>query len=263
MAVSQFKVKLTHTPKKYSHTTNLILIAACCQAQTVAKDESDATYGAGRNMAATRALVNSRPMRRQKSEDRRKELVLSAAEVLLFEGVHGTTTRVLASRLGVNLATLHYYFEDKNELLLEIYKSIGEDHRSFLTVKMAEPSPIRRRIADLLGVIWQAVEDQREQELIVYEMAIYGIRNEAFAASTRLMQEEWLSHYRDILAQATDLDPAASGTDINGVANLCFTGFTGIILQWLITGDLERARDSVKVLIQSAQMFVAPKTGVV
>jgi AcrR family transcriptional regulator len=178
--------------------------------------------------------------------------------VLLSEGVNGTTTRVLATRLGVNLATLHYYFRDKDEILLEVYKHIGESHRNFLKVKFAKPSPLKAQIADLLTVIWEAVEAQRDQELLVYEMAIYGIRNAAFEASTRLMQEEWLYHYREILAQAIDINQDQSAMDLDQIANLCFAGFTGIILQWLISGDLSQARGSVRLLIEAAQNLAPP-----
>ena len=57
-----------------------------------------------------------------------KEKILTAAKQLFAEkGYNGTTTREIANLANVNLAALHYYFQNKNHLYDEVLKNIHEE----------------------------------------------------------------------------------------------------------------------------------------
>src|SRR2546421_11887604 len=49
--------------------------------------------------------------------ERRRSLVLAAYDLIAEEGFEGLRTRDVAMRAGVNIATLHYYFASKEDLI--------------------------------------------------------------------------------------------------------------------------------------------------
>src|SRR3954454_19035233 len=63
-------------------------------------------------------------------EVRRQQLVEAAMTVIAREGVDGATTRRIADEAGAPLATLHYCFQAKENLLLAVFEHLAELVRS-------------------------------------------------------------------------------------------------------------------------------------
>src|SRR6266567_6302998 len=55
-------------------------------------------------------------------ESTRDQIIHAAAESLLENGYSGTTVRSIASRAGVAIGNLQYYFPTKSELLVEAWR---------------------------------------------------------------------------------------------------------------------------------------------
>ncbi len=69
--------------------------------------------------------------------DRRSELVLAAYRQIGQRGFEGLRTREVAAEVGVNIATLHYYFPTKEKLIegvvqhaMQLFRSTLEPHGS-------------------------------------------------------------------------------------------------------------------------------------
>src|SRR5437764_15067412 len=56
------------------------------------------------------------------SASAREQIVRAAAESLLENGYAGTSVRSIASRAGVAIGNLQYYFPSKSELLVEAWR---------------------------------------------------------------------------------------------------------------------------------------------
>src|ERR1700736_6406774 len=56
----------------------------------------------------------------------REGIVKAAAEALLENGYSGTSVRSIASRAGVAIGNLQYYFPTKSELLIEAWRQLTE-----------------------------------------------------------------------------------------------------------------------------------------
>src|SRR5947207_7497046 len=61
--------------------------------------------------------MESQAQRRKTAEPRRDELVLAAYRLLAERGFEGLRTRDIAGAVGLNIATLHYYFPTKEALV--------------------------------------------------------------------------------------------------------------------------------------------------
>src|SRR5437660_10854656 len=60
------------------------------------------------------------------SANARQQIVRAAAESLLENGYAGTSVRSIASRAGVAIGNLQYYFPTKSELLIEAWRHLTE-----------------------------------------------------------------------------------------------------------------------------------------
>src|SRR2546421_12579701 len=86
----------------------------------------------------------------------REQIVRAAAESLLENGYAGTTVRAIASRAGVAIGNLQYYFPTKSELLVEAWR--------YLTAQSVEQlSQALNRLIDPLEVLEVGVESVWDQ----------------------------------------------------------------------------------------------------
>jgi AcrR family transcriptional regulator len=68
------------------------------------------------------------PERKRLQPELRKQQILYAAVRLFYEvGYEGASLRDLASRVGINKATIYHYFESKEEILFHIVKQVGDE----------------------------------------------------------------------------------------------------------------------------------------
>src|ERR1700694_4821346 len=70
-------------------------------------------------MEQSKDVENSRAERTRTThaDERRRSLLLAAYELIAEKGFEQLRTRDIAARAGVNIATLHYYFASKEDLI--------------------------------------------------------------------------------------------------------------------------------------------------
>ena len=65
-----------------------------------------------------------------KSETTRQRLVETATALFRAQGYERTTMRGIAEAAGVSVGNAYYYFESKDALVAELYRSLQDEHRS-------------------------------------------------------------------------------------------------------------------------------------
>src|ERR1700726_1447566 len=69
---------------------------------------------------------------------RRADLLQAAFDVVAEAGFEGLRTRAVAARAGVNIATLHYYFPSKQDLIEGVAQLLSAN---FVTLHGSAPRP--------------------------------------------------------------------------------------------------------------------------
>lgn len=80
-------------------------------------------------LVSTKRPVDEGPVaeRKRLQPELRKQQILDTAVRLFFEvGYEGASLRDLASRVGINKATIYHYFESKEEILFHIVREVGQ-----------------------------------------------------------------------------------------------------------------------------------------
>src|SRR5262245_1311669 len=116
------------------------------------------------------------------SASAREQIVRAAAESLLENGYAGTSVRAIASRAGVAIGNLQYYFPTKSELLVEAWR--------YLTARSVEE--LRAACNGLddplealeLGVesIWDTLRKLGDMQLAAFDLLVQAPRTERLRA---------------------------------------------------------------------------------
>src|SRR6266487_2362513 len=64
------------------------------------------------------------------ADDRRRRLVLAAAELIAAEGIGALTHQRVAERLGASTTVVTHYFRSKRELVLHTYETMASRSRA-------------------------------------------------------------------------------------------------------------------------------------
>ena len=178
--------------------------------------------------------------------DRRRELVEAAYRRLASRGFEGLRTRDVAAEVGVNIATLHYYFPTKEALIRGV---IGETMRRFQETLPRDGAPVDQLTGHLRGLARLVKEDQ-QLWAVMGELVLRAPRDPDLARIFRQTDAFWQRTLRDLLTRCIDqraIDPNLNADDtaalmiaaIKGVSLPTVAGFQPELADQVF-GELER-----------------------
>ncbi len=157
-----------------------------------------------------------------RGEKRRKELVVAAYQVLAQRGFEGLRVREVAARAGVNIATLHYYFATKEELVQGVVEYLMHQ---FLAVTAPVSKAYQGSAPEQLKQVFADFQYQLEQEpaifLVMNELHLVAPRNPDVYRALQQLNTGWSAHIESICIQGiqqgffrADLDPRLAASMI-------------------------------------------------
>ena len=147
------------------------------------------------------------------TDGRRREVVLAAYQLIAESGLEDLRTRDIAAKVGINISTLHYYFETKEDLVAAVVDHMTE---LFRTVR-APLAPGSTALQELRHAFVTQVYRRRVEpwlELVVQEMMMRARRDEKVRARLEQMLLGWNHYVESVISRgiaegdfARDLDP--------------------------------------------------------
>ena len=166
--------------------------------------------------------------RTQRGKAQCRALVEAAFELIAAEGFEGLRTRDVAARAGVNVATLHYYFATKEDLIRAVVERLWEEFVAFGAPTIpARPlsSPLENLRQELVD-LERHVRERPATFIVLFEIVLRSLRNPAISAMTRELNTRWENYIETLLIEGVrqrafraDLDTAATAADIVALLN--------------------------------------------
>jgi TetR/AcrR family transcriptional regulator len=107
---------------------------------------------APRSESKERKSTRARSMPKQRDAERTKKRLLDAAEVIFAKnGLEGASTEAIARRAGVSKTMLFYYFQNKEQLYLNVLRRLFEavvDPARAAEIEAMEPQPAFKAIVE-------------------------------------------------------------------------------------------------------------------
>ena len=185
--------------------------------------------------------------------ERRRALVAAAIRVIVRDGVAGATTRAVVAEAGMKLASFHYAFDSRDELMGEVVAAVTEQEgteaeAAFLPVAALgddEASMVQVVLAGLDRYIDLLVADpSREQALL--ELSLYALRGGGADGSARLQHDAYLRVARRALKNGAAATGRRWTTPVEQAARLLVVILDGLTTTWLADRDTASARQSAR-----------------
>jgi AcrR family transcriptional regulator len=195
----------------------------------------------------------------EKREQLKEQIIRGAIEALIETGLASVTTRKIAEKADVNLATLHYYFENKDALLIGALEMIIAEMSNALSADVSQQRDINTCIDNVISNSWKLILQTRDIQILQYELTLYTIRNPKTLSLAKFQYDSYCKLYENAFQHVLSKKKQVSKIDIAELVRFVVAGMDGIILQHLVGTEEAISSRSIKQLIKATQALVAGK----
>jgi len=161
-----------------------------------------------------------------RAEPRKDALVAAAYKVLATRGFEGLRTREVAAMVGVNIATLHYYFPHKEDLIRGVVGYAMGRFRGTLGGAGSAEDQLRAHFRGLRVLS----RDEPELFAVMAELAIRGVRDSTLRTIVRGTDDAWRAMLRTLLRRAQDESALRADLDPEGMAGVIVATLKGTFM---------------------------------
>jgi AcrR family transcriptional regulator len=160
------------------------------------------------------------------SERRREELVQAAFNQIAARGFEGLRTRDVAAQVGVNIATLHYYFPTKESLIRGVLEYAMARFRSTLAPHGSPSDQLRNH----LRAVRKLMSEEPELGVVMAELALRSARDRSIEKISNATRDAWHKTMRGLLRRAVREGKLRPELDSDAVATLIIAVLTGLTI---------------------------------
>ena len=192
------------------------------------------------------------------SVDRRLEIVQAALRVIGEVGVQGATTRAIVAEAGMSLASFHYAFASRDEMMEELIASVVENQTVAAFSTMRYGSDIRSTLRDGLQAFFETIVADSAHEQVLFELMLFSLRTPTL---DELPKKQWANYRlgaRELLNAAAVNAGIEWNRPIDEVAQYLITITDGLTLAWLANRDRAAAATVMDIAADSLAAMAVP-----
>ena len=139
-------------------------------------------------------------MARLPAEQRRAALVQAALAVIARDGVHGATTRAIVAEAGMSLASFHYAFRSRDELIREVIAFVVDQQEDVSRAALAPAHDLRSAVHAGMQAYFDLLREHPEREQAMFELMHYSMRTPELEKLPPIQHGSYLTAARALLA---------------------------------------------------------------
>lgn len=205
------------------------------------------TTEASTEISSSAATRGRPPGATRKGLETRVRIIKGAREALEDGGMEALTTRRIAASAGVKLATLHYYFDSKESLLLAVLEDLIADMDAAYRADVDLPSAPEDRVEALIRASWRYIQRTRNKQIAQTELTLYALRTKGSEWLAARQYNAYIDFYGHLVFE-DDSDEELRRIG-RAVGRQMLIGIDGIILQSYALQDLTASNDDIEALI--------------
>jgi len=189
-------------------------------------------------------------------EQRRRQFVEAAAKVIADEGVEKATTRRIAEEVGAPLATLHYCFHSKDELLDAVRSYLSEGFVERLAPLPKTAIGLEAAIEAHAQRLWEHIAAHPEEQVATFELLLRRYRHasegdRSGTAAGDEMYRAWVDSTSGIYAKAARAAGEPVPTNLRQISQLFIAGIDGLTMMHVSSPHLTSVRELLRILVDS------------
>ena len=171
------------------------------------------------NTVAGRILSEGTAPKTQ-GDERRRSLVQAAYHLIAEGGFERLRTRDIAARAGVNIATLHYYFARKEDLIRSVVEYLLQQ---FMTAYLpGSPYEMRTPLEQIRGELAELqylLQEKPDMFIVLDELVLRSLHDPAILHMIKWLDEGWHTYLEQVIRSGieqglfrAELDPDSAAT---------------------------------------------------
>jgi len=198
----------------------------------------------------------------KEERNRRGQIVEAASVVLGRQGYTDTSLKQIAAQAGVAPGLLHYYFDSKEDLLVEVVSGLERQMTAEWQQAVSEFEDPLERIVAAIDQVAQRCAEQPEFFRLLFDLYMLGMSNEAIAERCR---ELWSRFIDDIETEVRNILgrlPSYSVVPPHDLASAVGGAVDGIALAALVQNKDPRPDfQALKILLLSVVVTAYVQAG--
>ena len=191
-------------------------------------------------------------------DERRRSLVLAAYDLIAEKGFEDLRTRDVAMRAGVNIATLHYYFASKEDLingvvdyLLDLLSSVASQD-----LQLDYSTPLGHLRAMFRNTVHR-MRTMPKMFIVLGELVMRSQRHPELERAMQRMDEQWMQYLGWILAEGVAQGQFRAGMDSETTAKMIIVVVKGLTFSYVWS----RQEVDFEGMLQLVERLVLPEPG--
>ena len=205
-------------------------------------------------------------MGRMSSAERRAALVRAALRVIDRDGVTGATTRMIVAEAGMSLASFHYAFRFRDEIIRELVAFVVQDAQRVSLEALDSDADIRSAVRAGMHAYFELLRAHPSREQALQELLQYCLRTPGLEHLPRAQYASYFHTARVLLERGAENAGVQWSLPIEQLARILIAITDGLTVAWLADRDdeaaamlIDFAADMIGALATSRRA-VAPKS---
>jgi AcrR family transcriptional regulator len=174
--------------------------------------------------------------------ERRKALIEAALRVISQRGIAHATTRAIVAEAGMSLASFHYAFESRDELIDELITTVVAREQEAVLPELVPGEGLAGILEAGFLRYFEHLKADPEHEQAMLELTQYALRS----AERHPLAVQQYARYAELaersLERAAELAGATWGVPVAEVARVLVAFTDGLTFTWLVDRDDAAAR---------------------
>ena len=205
-------------------------------------------------------------MSRVSSAERRAALVRAALRVIDRDGLHAATTRMIVAEAGMSLASFHYAFRSRDEMMRELVAFVVADEQRVSLEALDPDADIRSAVRAGMRAYFELLRAHPSREQALQELVQYSLRTPGLEHLPRAQYASYFHTARVLLERGAENAGVQWSLPIEQLARILIAITDGLTVAWLADRDdeaagtlIDFAADTIGALALSRRA-VAPKS---
>jgi len=189
---------------------------------------------------------------------RRGQLTRAAYKVVGQKGYYEFTVRDIAREAGLSTGLVHYYFKNKEDLLLNLLKEINRNMTIILNRNISTSDDPREKLNIFMRQAFDLVKNEKDYFYIVIDFWTQVNKNERMKRANIKLFKSYRDEISKILNEGVEKGVFMK-MDIDYTAAVIISIIQGLIIQYVIDNNAFNYEDYTKKVMKHINDLVSKK----
>ena len=169
-------------------------------------------------------------------ELRRNQLTRAAYKVVSRKGYYNFTVRDIAKEAGLSTGLVHYYFKNKDDLLVSVLRVMNENLSSYLAKALEKIDDPEEKIIIFMDEAFHLVEREKEYFHVLIDFWTQINHNERIRKANIKLYQSYRAECAKIIQEGIGKN-VFNNVDVQYTATMIVAFIQGLIIQYIIDNE--------------------------